>query len=439
MRSRWRLYLGGLACLVLSGTVCYIESLSQEQDFSQPILNPDRNDSRDNTVSHRRATDGRFSLDLISEDYQLNQRYQSMMGPRSNQPGIRLIPELADDETVWLTGIKTQVVTDDDSLMPVSNEFFCHSNLTLSPKSSSPESHNAQLGGSHADWRFFTLVPGRMEIQLPEGFGLPVKNSTPLDHFSMVLNQNPTVAPPRVRLKTTLQGIYGQQAAGCKPLFRRALYVYQQHIRKSLPEQNLLAQHNLLPQLHPHAGELCAEVCTTNQLAQSESYFVSTIGHPGETCCVQNASEGGVLTQFGYNNTVHWMVPPGRHLYRSEVTEQLELNGVTTAHYVTGHLHPYAVSLKLIDLQTSQVVFEITSQDFSDRWGVARISEILSRKGVPIDPSHRYELVSEYNNTTAEPIDAMAILFLYLLDPMDGDIPAQLRQQSGERGTLFDR
>ena len=36
--------------------------------------------------------------------------------------------------------------------------------------------------------------------------------------------------------------------------------------------------------------------------------------------------------------------------------------------------------------------------------------------GVPIFRGHRYELTAEYNNTSSANTDAMAILYLYLLE-----------------------
>jgi hypothetical protein len=110
------------------------------------------------------------------------------------------------------------------------------------------------------------------------------------------------------------------------------------------------------------------------------------------------------------------MVPPGRHRYRSEVTRQLILPRDTTAHYITGHLHPFGEWMRLIDMESGQVVFEITGEHLSGRLGVKRMSEITSREGIPLVKGRRYELVTEYNNTFGKPIDAMAILYVYFAE-----------------------
>lgn len=372
-------------------------------------------------VLGRSVAGNRLEVEILSRPYKLDRVYRSMQGPYGNQAAIRL----ADDATVWLTGVETQVV-DEDGIEPVSNEFFCHSNLTLSPSTTSPAEHNAGFARpTHADWRLFTLVPGRMSIELPEGFGVPIKNGTRVDYLTMSLNLNPDAPHRTVRMRTrvTVQ----LPGAPLRPLFRRALYVYQQHAPSMDVTSGLLASMETAATEYPslksdgHPGELCAENCSTSQLARSPSWLAElgagqTGVHPGLTCCVENASEAGILRQFGPDHTIHWMVPPGRHVYRSEVTEQMQLPFATTAHYVTGHLHPFGTSLRLVDMASGAVVAEVHGRSFADRLGVAEMSQIKSQDGIALDPERRYELIAEYDNPLEEPIDAMAILYVYALD-----------------------
>jgi hypothetical protein len=62
------------------------------------------------------------------------------------------------------------------------------------------------------------------------------------------------------------------------------------------------------------------------------------------------------------------------------------------------------------------VVLNLTSRDWPDRLGVAHVDELKSTVGVPMDASHRYEIEVEYDNTTDHEVDAMGILYLYLLE-----------------------
>lgn len=44
------------------------------------------------------------------------------------------------------------------------------------------------------------------------------------------------------------------------------------------------------------------------------------------------------------------------------------------------------------------------------------MAHLASRTGVPIYRDHEYRLISVYNNTSAEPQDAMSMLFIYAYD-----------------------
>jgi hypothetical protein len=117
---------------------------------------------------------------------------------------------------------------------------------------------------------------------------------------------------------------------------------------------------------------------------------------------------------FGQGKTPHWMVSPGRHIYRTEITPQLNLPFDTTIHYATIHVHPFARAMELRDLTSGATVFRLSSRDWPDRLGVAHVDELKSIEGIPIFRDHRYEIAAEYDNTSDAKTDAMAILYIYL-------------------------
>lgn len=288
--------------------------------------------------------------------------------------GIHL-PSQTKSAVEWVTGLETEVV-DAAEEKPVSPEFFCHSNLTFAEHGTSPAHINDRFGGkTHFDWRLFTLVPGRMSIELPEGFGVPIPADAPLDYLTMSLNLNAPNRAVDVRMRTRVHTVAaGEPGAPNKALFRRALYVLQADDPSAGIGPKCMAGGAM------HAGAGCAEF----KPAQGE--------------------------------TNHWTVSPGRHLYRTEITPQLNLPFDTTIHYATIHVHPFARAMELRDLTTGKTVFRLNSQDWPDRIGVARVDEIKSTAGVPIFRGHRYELTAEYDNTSGSNTDAMAILYLYLLE-----------------------
>lgn len=307
-----------------------------------------------------------------------------MEGPFSIRSGMRA-NESSQCPVQWLTGIESQVVDAADEKL-ISQEFFCHSNLTFTEHGEGPAHFNQRAGGStHLDWRLFTLVPGRMSIDLPKGFGIPVPADALLDYVTMSLNLNVKNEVVNLRMRTKLHAIAADDPdAPTKALFRRALYVLQPQADSAMGGMNEVSPH--------HVGAGCADFCRVNFSA------VSTVGKLGE------------------GQTLHWIVPPGRHTYTTDVTPQFNLPFDTTIHYATIHVHPFARNMELRDATTGKTVFHLTSRDWPDRLGVAHVDEIKSAEGIPILRNHRYELRAEYDNTSGLNSDAMAILYLYLLE-----------------------
>ena len=102
---------------------------------------------------------------LVSDPYRLDKIYRSMEGPWSIQSGIHLATGKKSG-VQWITGLETEVI-DATAQKPISQEFFCHSNLTFAEHGRTPGQYNQQMGGkTHLDWRLFTLVPGRPSIDL---------------------------------------------------------------------------------------------------------------------------------------------------------------------------------------------------------------------------------------------------------------------------------
>jgi hypothetical protein len=321
------------------------------------------------------ADQAKRSLTLVSNAYRLDRLYRSMEGPMSIASGIRL-GAIDKSRVEWITGLETEVV-DATGQKPISQEFFCHSNLTFAEHAITPSQVNQRFGGkTHFDWRLFTLVPGRRSIDLPPGFGIPIPADASLDYLTMSLNLNPHTDAVNVRFQTKVHTIAaGEAGAPTKALFRRALYV-------------------LAPD-DPSAG--MGPKCMATSATQ----------HVGAGCAEFHPPVG--LTN-------HWSVAPGHHVYETEITQQLNLPFDTTIHYATIHVHPCARRMELRDLTTGQTILDLHSNDWADRIGVAHVDEFKSATGIPIFRNHRYELSAEYDNTSGAKTDAMAILYLYLLE-----------------------
>ena len=190
---------------------------------------------------------------LVSDPYRLDKIYRSMEGPWSIQSGIHLAMGKKSG-VQWITGLETEVI-DATAQKPISQEFFCHSNLTFAEHGRTPGQYNQQMGGkTHLDWRLFTLAPGRPSIELPPGFGVPIPPDASLDYVTMSLKLNEKDQVVNVRMRTKVHTIAADQpGAPTKALFRRALYVLQPHgvTPKMTPA--------CMPQAGMHVGAECEE------------------------------------------------------------------------------------------------------------------------------------------------------------------------------------
>jgi hypothetical protein len=159
-------------------------------------------------------------------------------------------------------------------------------------------------------------------------------------------------------------------------------------------------------------------------LEGSDGYYGIEHGTPekhGQGCLPGVHAPNGTTTglygdQFGRKFSGHWVVPPGRHVYRSPVSKLMNFTFDTTLHYAAIHLHAFAQTLELRDLTTGQTVFTSHVKNFADRIGLEHVEELSSQEGIPVFKDHQYEIVSVYDNPTGVDQDAMATMFLYFLD-----------------------
>lgn len=321
------------------------------------------------------------SKTVLSRTYEIDRKYRSMMGPYS-QESVRLVegePLAAEDELLWITGYRA-VMVQADGEAPQRQEFMCHSNLDIDPIAHRKAFDTNATFSS----RLFTLSQGQQEIALPPGFGIPVRASEALSLTTQVLNLNIEGERFDVRHKVTIDFVHGRDLEKpMVPLFPTSAYGLQ-----------LLDGEN--------------------------GYF--GMGRPdpeqhGPGCLVgEAASEHSYDDGYGRSFTGHWVVPPGREENRTLVTKLMRIPYDTTIHYVAVHLHPFAESLALRDLTAGETLFASTAQNFEDRIGLARVEALASAEGLPVYADHDYELVSVYNNTSDQPQDSMAVMYIYLRD-----------------------
>lgn len=323
------------------------------------------------------AEQPRASVEVLSQTYTVDRLYKSMQGPQSTQE-VRL-SSAEPPELLWITGYEA-VMVGPDGASPTPQEFMCHSNLDFRDVGR----HNQLFGHRPISNRLFTLSQGQFVIAFPEGFGIPVMSDEPLNLTTQVLNHNVRDAAFQVRHKVTIHSLRNREAAApMTPLFTVGVYGLA-----------------LLQGDQPYYG--------VQQPDPSKH---------GSGCLIgTNASDHTYSDPQGRTFTGHWVVPPGRQVNRTLVTNMLSLPFDTTVHAIAVHLHPFAESLELRDLTADSTVFASRAENFADRIGLARVEAFSSVEGIPIFKDHEYELVSVYNNTTDVDQDSMAVMLLYLRD-----------------------
>jgi len=101
----------------------------------------------------------------------------------------------------------------------------------------------------------------------------------------------------------------------------------------------------------------------------------------------------------------------------SDITWFMSLKADTRLRYAAVHLHPFAKSLEMRDMTTGKTVFLSKAENPTAGIGLTHVDEISSPEGVPIDHTHKYSLISTYDNPTNANADSMASVFLGLDDP----------------------
>ena len=117
-------------------------------------------------------------------------------------------------------------------------------------------------------------------------------------------------------------------------------------------------------------------------------------------------------------NPHHWMVPPGRHTYRSALTRPMfrspgnpmGIREGTRIHFMRPHLHGYGESVALIDKTTGKTIWTGYAENAKELRHVVSVDMFSDVDGIPLHPNHEYELEIVYNNPTQQPIDAMGAL-----------------------------
>ena len=334
------------------------------------------------------------TYESASKIFTMNQVFRSMFGPKDIDRFM--LSNTSAPEVLWITAIRADMVAADGET-PESPEYFCHSVLTR-VNNGRPIERLKGLGLSTQRTKLFTLFQGHDEIRFPKGFGMPVFSNDRFSHNVMVMNPTERDEPVHVGVDSRIEYFRESELSrAMKPLFLVPLVTM-------VPVEGDHADHTT----HQH-GDGGDETCLEGDIDSTAAKRVDDTDYANSV----SANESGV------EETGHWYVPPGRHVYRyrlGQLDDRIHLD--TRVHYIVAHLHPFGESLELIDLTTGESVFKASANNFSDRMAVEEITSFSSQEGLVIQRHHDYEIVAVYNNTTSQDVDSMAVMYLYLHDSL---------------------
>ncbi len=112
-----------------------------------------------------------------------------------------------------------------------------------------------------------------------------------------------------------------------------------------------------------------------------------------------------------------WPVPPGGQIHEADVTDQLGLTESTRLHFASVALHPRAHYSELRDQTTGEVLLRLEMQERRPDSSLKSVETYSSQEGVLLNASHRFELVTYYENPSQAPIRGVAFWMVYLADP----------------------
>jgi hypothetical protein len=311
------------------------------------------------------------TISLITPTMVIDQVYKSMEGPKMMR-SFQL--DKTKNDLVWITSFETQAVSTNE-IDQLSNDYVCHTNIDFyDDEHYSHWQLNDRIGKQYP--RLTTLSNGIESYQFPDGFGFPVFENENLFLVTQTLNHNIKSETFSVKHKVTLG--YKPNSLDMKPLMGKTVFIMLPYNEKNpfeIPSAN-----------NPN---LCIPVETNNHTYVNDK---------------------------DQHLSGHWVIFPGKATYSFNVTKQLQLIDSTTMHFIATHLHPFAETLKFIDLTIDSTLYSSKAENYSDKIGLKKVSYFSSEKGIMLYPKHQYELVLTTNNTTKVNQDMMASMFVFLYD-----------------------
>ena len=307
---------------------------------------------------------------MISPEFYIDGIYKSMEGPKASN-----YVQLSQDSTLlWLTGFQVKAI-DSKTLQPISNDFVCHTNVDFNDLKYYNSLHLINRIGKQYP-RLTSLSHGMEQFSFPKGYGIPMKGNELLYVTTESLNHNVPNANFWMRHEVDIK--YSKEN-NLKPLMSKTAFI-------------------MLP------------------FNQSDPYKSPL--DPGTNQCIPVETKNHTY-EDGKGNKLsgHWVIPVGKKVYRSSVTNQLQIEKDSLRlHAAAIHVHPFATSIALFDTTLHQNIFLSKIINHTGKIGLNSIDPFSSEEGIWLFKNHEYEIVLTVDNTSSKSQDMMGSMFLFFYD-----------------------
>ena len=307
---------------------------------------------------------------MISPTFYIDGIYKSMEGPKSSN-----FVQLSQDSTLlWISGFHVKAF-DSKTRKQISNDFICHTNIDFNDIKYYSNFHlENRIGAQYP--RMTSLSHGLENFSFPKGYGIPMKGND-------------------------------------------LLYITTESLNHNFPDANFFIKHEVAVDYTKHNTAMKPLMCRTVFVMlpyDKVDPFKSPID-PGKDYCIPVETKNHSY-DFGSGKVMsgHWVIPIGKHAYRSSINAQLQITDSLRLHAAATHVHPFATKLTVFDKTTQTPVFTCKITNHQKSIGISKIDVLSSEAGIWMYKDHDYEMVEDVDNTTAVEQDMMGSMFLFFYD-----------------------
>ena len=120
----------------------------------------------------------------------------------------------------------------------------------------------------------------------------------------------------------------------------------------------------------------------------SENPFEGLTENNPNMCLPVETKNHSYTNNNGESLSGHWVVFPGKEMYKYDITHQLQLKDNTTMHHIATHLHPFAETLAFRDKTLDSTLFVSKAENYIDKIGLKKVTYFSSKEGIMLYPDH---------------------------------------------------